>query len=263
MSVFLRNLDLAKIHPSKPTVARNPSNTNKQHVKFPIKLHRMLQECEEHGKSHIVSWQPDGRSFRVHAPSKFVDMVLSFYFSQTKYRSFQRQLNHYGFERMTKGPLEGSYSHPCFLQDQPKLCYEMRREKRLDSETSNGKKSSPRSKKTSKKSSLLPAKQETRGFELIPKSLLTINNASIDGKVSRSNSLSTASSEEPVYSILPPMMLDNEKVHSRRYADHVSSFEADLLCSDLIVYDGEDKEYDQSLQDANRMFLIEDDFDFQ
>jgi hypothetical protein len=259
MSIFLRNLDLAKIHPSKPTVARNPSNTNKQHVKFPIKLHRMLQECEEHGKSHIVSWQPDGRSFRVHAPSKFVDMVLSFYFSQTKYRSFQRQLNHYGFERITKGPEEGSYSHPCFLKDQPKLCYGMRREKRLDDgETSNSKKSSPR-KKFSKKS--CPPKQETRGCELLPKSL-TANNASVDGKFSRSNSLSTAASEEPLYSTLPPM-LEDEKVPSRRDADAVTTFEEDLMCSDLIVYEGEDKEYDQSIRDANRMFLIEDDFDFR
>jgi hypothetical protein len=262
MSVFLRNLDLAKLHPSKTPVTRNPSNTNKQHVKFPIKLHRMLQECEEHGKSNIVSWQPDGRSFRVHSPTKFVDMVLPFYFSQTKYRSFQRQLNHYGFERMTKGPLEGSYSHPCFLIDQPKLCYGMRREKRLEDETSNIKKSSPR-KKASKKWYL--PKQETRGSELLLKSL-PAKNVSIDGKVSRSNSLpdslSTAASEEPAYSTLPPI-LEDKKFRSRRDADAVSSFEEDLLCSDLIVYEGEDKEYDQSLHDANRMFLVEDDFDFR
>jgi hypothetical protein len=131
-SVFLRNLDLAKIASNKRGRAA-PRNTDSA---FPIKLHRMLQDVEREGLNYIVSWHPDGRSFRVQFHDQFVARVLPGYFSQTKYRSFQRQLNHYGFERITKGPLEGSYHHPYFVRDNPALCEGMRREKKVGKNSS-------------------------------------------------------------------------------------------------------------------------------
>ena len=72
-------------------------------VPFPVKLHDMLQQIENDGLAHVVSWQPHGRCFTVHKPKEFVNHVMPHYFKQTKMASFQRQLNLYGFNRLTGG----------------------------------------------------------------------------------------------------------------------------------------------------------------
>lgn len=59
---------------------------------FPWKLHDMLENVDEDGYAHIVSWQPHGRCFAIHKPKEFVELV-KIYFNQTKLASFQRQLN--------------------------------------------------------------------------------------------------------------------------------------------------------------------------
>jgi HSF-type DNA-binding len=46
---------------------------------FPVKLHFMLQDVEEEGLTHIVSWAPHGRSFMVHRMNDFVEIILSRY----------------------------------------------------------------------------------------------------------------------------------------------------------------------------------------
>lgn len=109
---------------------KSSSSVPQREVKFPIRLHQMLVEVEANGLTDIVSWQPDGTSFKVHQQNAFVEKVLPRYFSQTKYRSFQRQLNHYGFERTQKGALEGSYSHPRFVKGRPERSEDMKRIKR-------------------------------------------------------------------------------------------------------------------------------------
>ena len=51
------------------------------------------------------------------------------YFRQSKLTSFQRQLNLYGFARLTRGPDAGGYYHEMFLRNREHLCKKMCRTK--------------------------------------------------------------------------------------------------------------------------------------
>ncbi len=70
---------------------------------FPARLHVMLNCAESKMFDHIVSWQPHGRCFKVHQPLRFVTEVMRIWFHHTKFASFRRQLNLYGFSRVTTG----------------------------------------------------------------------------------------------------------------------------------------------------------------
>ena len=49
------------------------------------------------------------------------------FFKMGKWNSFARQLNLYGFVRITTGPDAGGYYHELFLKGRPTLCQHMRR----------------------------------------------------------------------------------------------------------------------------------------
>lgn len=98
-------------------------------IAFPIKLHAVLDQVEADGLGHVISWQPHGRCFVVHKPKEFVDHVMPKYFRQTKLTSFQRQLNLYGFSRLTRGNDAGGYYHELFLRGKEYLCKKMTRTK--------------------------------------------------------------------------------------------------------------------------------------
>jgi hypothetical protein len=112
--------------PSMPAVkATDISNKHgiNSSFQFPWKLHDMLDYSDANGIQHIVSWQDeDGRSFKVHKPAKFVVAIMPQFFKQTKYKSFQRQLNLYGFSRINEGPRKGSYTHKNFVKGNRSLC---------------------------------------------------------------------------------------------------------------------------------------------
>lgn len=98
--------------------ANNPS--------FPAKLHEMLQKVDDDGYAHVVSWQPHGRCFVVHDPSAF-KTILPNYFKLSKLASFQRQLNLYGFQRLTAGLDKNGYYHELFLRGRTDLVAKMNR----------------------------------------------------------------------------------------------------------------------------------------
>lgn len=98
-------------------------------LSFPLKLHAMLDQIEADGLGHVISWQPHGRAFLVHKPQEFVSHVMPTYFRQTKLTSFQRQLNLYGFCRLTRGSDNRGYYHELFLRGKPFLCKQMVRTK--------------------------------------------------------------------------------------------------------------------------------------
>jgi len=91
---------------------------------FPALLHAMLTRAEGDGYQNICSWHSHGRSFLVHNRQKFVKEVMPKFFRQTQFASFQRQLNLYGFQRISNnGTTEsGAYYHAMFLRTRYDLC---------------------------------------------------------------------------------------------------------------------------------------------
>ena len=91
-------------------------------LSFPCKMHALLNDAESQGFDHIISWQVTGKSFKIHRPQEFVETVLKQYFSQSRLKSFQRQLNIYGFKKVAMGPQKGGYQHKWFCRGKPELC---------------------------------------------------------------------------------------------------------------------------------------------
>jgi hypothetical protein len=98
--------------------------SSKQHMQtFPRILHQLLGEASFKDFEQIVSWLPCGRVFRVHDIKKFQKTILCTYFNQTRYRSFLRQLNIYGFKRIPIGiEKKRGYTHPMLNREDISLC---------------------------------------------------------------------------------------------------------------------------------------------
>ena len=131
---------------------------------FPSKLLNMLEQLDGEGMQSIASWLPDPHknnettppetaggartteeqeagmclgsnstsrsynAFKVHDPAKFVENVMPRFFQMTKFKSFLRQLNLWGFSRdRSKGQSNGSYYHKNFDRHNPELCKNMKR----------------------------------------------------------------------------------------------------------------------------------------
>ena len=65
----------------------------------------------------------------VHKREEFVDQILKRYFLSTKWISFVRQLNLYGFIRLTHGLDNSGYYHEKFLRGKVSLAYDIKRMK--------------------------------------------------------------------------------------------------------------------------------------
>mmetsp|Transcript_27060 Transcript_27060/g.63277 ORF Transcript_27060/g.63277 Transcript_27060/m.63277 type:complete len:466 (-) Transcript_27060:69-1466(-) len=117
---------------------------------FPLKLYVLLDDAMSadpsrdrelpgvpDGKvlSQIVCFQPHGRAFKVQGIDLFKAYVLPVYFGKMKYSSFLRQLNLYGFTRLSKGVDKGGYYHELFLQNRQFLVHRIQRTKVKGSKT--------------------------------------------------------------------------------------------------------------------------------
>ena len=106
------------------TTSTSTSNSNK----FPVKLYNILQEAEKTPYlAEIVSWLPDGKSFKVHQKDEFSKSILPATFGTNVYKSFQRNLHFWGFHNIRKGPSKGVCSHPYFVRGRPEHLTKMRR----------------------------------------------------------------------------------------------------------------------------------------
>ncbi|KAL7571962.1 hypothetical protein ACA910_001624 [Epithemia clementina (nom. ined.)] len=92
---------------------------------------RLLAVLNDDSLSDIISWLPHGKSFVIIRPDVFTEKVMPNYFppvdarGSTKYPSFTRKLNRWGFRQATRGPDTGAFHHPFFQRDRPELCVDM------------------------------------------------------------------------------------------------------------------------------------------
>merc|ERR1719506_176126 len=96
-------------------------NMKKRSPVFPKRLYDVLEKAEEGGYDHIISWLPDGSGFKIHndgtqckEDENQIVQVLKKAFNQSRYKSFLRQLQLYGFERQCKGKHCGECKHVLF-----------------------------------------------------------------------------------------------------------------------------------------------------
>jgi hypothetical protein len=65
-----------------------------QQLRFPWKLHLLLERCDQQRSLRdVISWMPDGKSFRVHDKERFGREVMADFFGTTNFKTFQRNLN--------------------------------------------------------------------------------------------------------------------------------------------------------------------------
>jgi hypothetical protein len=74
----------------------------------------------------VISWLPHGRGFVIFRKKAFESKILPKHFhKQSKYSSFTRKLNRWGFVRVTRGPESGAYYNEFFQRDGHRLCMQM------------------------------------------------------------------------------------------------------------------------------------------
>ena len=100
---------------------------------FPFKLYRLLAFVEKEGMTHIISFLPDGTTFKIHDKQAFVTEILPYFFNTNRLASFYRQLNQYSFKRVTKGVFRGGFHNQHFMKGNPLSCKNIMRKKRSPS----------------------------------------------------------------------------------------------------------------------------------
>jgi len=118
--------DFSRVLPEKHNDASSliAQSTTAKEPTFPVKLHMILSNPEF---QDIIAWLPHGRSWRILQQKAFEERVIPLYFRHGRYSSFARQVNGWGFKRITHGSDYNSYYHELFLRGMPHLCDKMRR----------------------------------------------------------------------------------------------------------------------------------------
>ena len=90
----------------------NETMSSGQKRLFPAKLHKLLSQSEEENYSHIISWLPHGRAFKIHDEKEFIEKVACRFFRVTNMANFKQQLSYYGFQKVVSNILDvDAYFH--------------------------------------------------------------------------------------------------------------------------------------------------------
>ncbi|XP_045501330.1 heat shock factor protein isoform X5 [Colias croceus] len=96
------------------------------------KLWKLVNDSET---NHLISWSPGGKTFVIKGQADFARDLLPLYYKHNNMASFIRQLNMYGFHKITSvenGGLryekdEIEFSHPCFMRGHAYLLEHIKR----------------------------------------------------------------------------------------------------------------------------------------
>ena len=100
---YMNSTAASAVSPLPPPVKKSANGDEA----FPMKLYRMLEDVERNGQQDIIGWNATGDKFIVYQPKVFASTWMLRYFNQSKYKSFQRQLNLYNFRRESQGRIKG------------------------------------------------------------------------------------------------------------------------------------------------------------
>lgn len=109
---------------STTNLAECSSKSSKKLRPFPVILHHILSDTRS---QDIITYLPHGCSWILVDKARFINEIIPKYFNHTKFKSFLRQVNGWGFIRITKGADRGSYYHKLFLRGKPELAQSISR----------------------------------------------------------------------------------------------------------------------------------------
>ncbi|KAK7470831.1 hypothetical protein VKT23_002248 [Stygiomarasmius scandens] len=104
---------------------KSPKNDSKPQATFLTKLYALLERPENH---HMIRWDPQGEHIIVERPEQLALHVLPSIYRQSRFASFSRQLNIYGFMRKVNlrnvdpaidDPDASTWSHPTLNRHSP------------------------------------------------------------------------------------------------------------------------------------------------
>ncbi|XP_041975871.1 heat shock factor protein isoform X6 [Aricia agestis] len=96
------------------------------------KLWKLVNDTET---NHLISWSPGGKTFVIKNQADFARELLPLYYKHNNMASFIRQLNMYGFHKITSVENGGlrydkddiEFSHPCFMRGHAYLLEHIKR----------------------------------------------------------------------------------------------------------------------------------------
>ncbi len=105
-----------------------------------------MEILDKNDTSDIISWLPNGKTFRIHDAKRLVSEVLPIYFqeiSNPTFQAFRRRMKHWQFKERGSFSNESNrtmYYHPLFIKGELDKCLEMspRRNCRHDISNTNG-----------------------------------------------------------------------------------------------------------------------------
>ncbi|KAF5369887.1 hypothetical protein D9758_001217 [Tetrapyrgos nigripes] len=108
-----------------PHEDKSPKSESKPQATFLTKLYALLERPENH---HMIRWDPQGEHIIVERPEQLALHVLPSIYRQSRFASFSRQLNIYGFMRKVNlrnvdpaidDPDASTWSHPTLNRHSP------------------------------------------------------------------------------------------------------------------------------------------------
>ncbi|KAL3945487.1 MAG: hypothetical protein SGBAC_000458 [Bacillariaceae sp.] len=90
---------------------------------FPLKVHEVLHYATTNNLESIICWSGDGKGFYVLNSNEFMNQIAPHFFpNQARFRSFERLLNIWGFERPYGRTAKRFWCNANFQRNRPDLC---------------------------------------------------------------------------------------------------------------------------------------------